>query len=120
MSLWRWLVESIEYIRVQYQELRKIRLDQITCKLAALETFFKDMEDEVQAHSTKMLDIATLNNDEAAYTTTSDQYAESMACLRAAKESLRAALFHAAQSMYHGAPANLINVGAIEHENQGL
>ncbi|EOI7225333.1 hypothetical protein ACMVOL_004633 [Salmonella enterica subsp. enterica serovar 4,[5],12:i:-] len=113
-------MESIEYIRVQYQELRKIRLDQITCKLAALETFIKDMEDEVQAHSTKMLDLATLDNDEAAYNTISDQYAESMAGLRAAKEALRAAMFHAAQSMYHGAPANLINVGAIEHENQGL
>ncbi|EIM6302544.1 hypothetical protein LNS06_004233 [Salmonella enterica] len=113
-------MESIEYIRVQYQELRKIRLDQITCKLAAIETFIKDMEDEVQAHSTKMLDLATLDNDEATYNTISDQYAESMAGLRAAKEALRAAMFHAAQSMYHGAPANLINVGAIEHENQGL
>lgn len=113
-------MESIEYVRVQYQELRKIRLDQITCKLSALETFFKDMEDDVQTHSTKMLDLATLDNDEAAYNTVSDQYAESMAGLRAAKEALRAAMFHAAQSMYHGAPANLINVGAIEHENQGL
>lgn len=120
MSLWRLLVESIEYLRVQYQELRKIRLDQITCKLAALETFLKDMEDEVQQHSTMMLDFATSLNDEVSYNTVSDQYAESMASLRAAKESLRAAMFHAAQSMYHGAPANLINVGAIEHENQGL
>lgn len=95
-----------------YRELRKVYQDNAVVKGRLMLDFIQTVSNDVAKYSKELLDEAMENGDWAAHDKAGDQYAESVADLRKAQESMETAVLFIVKALHHGNAMDLLNLEA--------
>lgn len=113
--------KTVAVIGEEYRQLRAVRLDQLIEKTRYMEVWYDSLEEDAQTFFNSqlaLLESGTTPDHERLYNQISDRFAETMANIRTAREAQRMACTHITAAMYHGQPANLIKIEALDYENK--
>lgn len=97
---------------IEYQELRKVYQDKAVEKGRLMLDFIATVSGDVGKYSKELLDEAMENGNWTGHDKAGDQYAESIADLRKAQESIETAIFYIVKALHHGNAMDLLNLEA--------
>ncbi|QND44233.1 hypothetical protein [Providencia phage vB_PreS-PatoteraRojo] len=101
--------------KVEYQELRKVYQDKAVEKGRLMLGFIETISGDVSKYSQKMMadEMAMgFRENYVEHDKIGDQYAESIADLRKAQESMETAIFYIVKALHHGNAMDLLNLEA--------